>query len=170
MTSRKKKQTSTENAFDPFDFKASRQDHTREEKKVEDEHFDLFRGGTMDPFPHDDSDPWEQDPWTSFDTSFESPLQYPAASAPVDLPDLFEIDVCSKNSKDFMKVGQPKEFEHTIPIKVQERLSILFDNGTSTPTCRVIGFIYVSALACKTWINHYLNSLSLFGIRVNIVW
>jgi hypothetical protein len=180
MTSRKKKQSTAENAFNPFGLDVVKPDKIQEEKKVDNESFYPFPADKTDPFPNHSSDPWStdpssNDPWTSHppswfnnaepsvvDASFDSSLQYSAAStlgdhaASPSLPDPFEggafgsSDPFPRDSDVFMKMGPPKEAQHTIPVVLQERLSILFDDVNSIPTCRVIGFIYVSAVECRT--------------------
>jgi hypothetical protein len=122
------------------------------------------------------TDPWENDPQnTSFfsaleqppplvDSSFESSsTQYftpsmlgdddnPVLNASFSSPDPFDkgafgaSDPFPTKSDVPIKLSPPTEKLRKIPVMLQERLSILFDDVTSTPICRVTGFIYVSAL------------------------
>lgn len=56
-------------------------------------------------------------------------------------------DYSSLDSSSFWRNADNHSFhfqEHTIRVGLYERLSILFDGVTTDPTCRVVGFIYVS--------------------------
>jgi hypothetical protein len=48
------------------------------------------------------------------------------------------------DSDAFMKLSPPRQAQHKVGIRLEERLSISFDDLSPDPTCRVIGFIYVS--------------------------
>jgi hypothetical protein len=71
--------------------------------------------------------------------------------APVSTPlDPFDDRAFASNrpflsdSDAFMKLSPPREAQHKMGIRLEERLSISFDDLSPDPTCRVIGFIYVS--------------------------
>ena len=101
---------------------------------------------------------------TDVDISFESSLQYSASltvgetlrsdvsnstpddSVRADIGEFETRDPFATDSDIFMKEAAKKEAQHTINLKLEERLSILFDGVTKVPSCRVIGSIYVSFL------------------------
>jgi hypothetical protein len=84
----------------------------------------------------------------TFDSSFDrSLLQYSADSGSWD-GNLFSSDDPFLTDKDAMNRLSPQRKAATpqriVSIKIEERLSIFFDQVSSRPTCRVIGSIHVS--------------------------
>ena len=109
------------------------------------------------------SDPWSSDPWKnptnpnqiSIESSFESLQFTPVLKTTgesddlLDVADAFGIPFGHNNDSrinDSITITTPLSIEKTkfkIGIVVEERLSIIFDEATNDPVCRVIGNVYV---------------------------
>ena len=85
---------------------------------------------------------------TTFDTTFdETLLQYTAQEKPWD-GNLFDSDdpfLTDAEALNRLNTKDPSDERPLVSIRMQERLSILFDDVSSAPSCRVIGTIHVNA-------------------------